>query len=263
MGKVKQLGSSGKGVAGVDVSGGSGEFWDLVEMFDAALRVRRRSPRTWESYREALTLFIKFLEDRGMPTGPTQIHREHVEEFTGDLAERINPRTGQPMTGKTVAKRYRSLHAWFEWMVSIEETPRSPMEKMRRPSVKKEPPPVLTEEQIGRFMAYLAGQKDFFGRRDYAICLLLLECGLRREEMAALRLDDVDWERHGIVVRRGKGEKARGVGFGDVSALALRAYLRARRSYEPKVNSGSESPMLWLGARGPLAGPAILKIVKR
>ncbi len=47
---------------------GSAEFWDLVEMFDTALRARRRSPRTRQSYREALTLFVKFLEERGMPT---------------------------------------------------------------------------------------------------------------------------------------------------------------------------------------------------
>ena len=53
---------------------------------------------------------------------------------------------------------------------------------------------------------------------------------------------------------RGEGTRSQ---RGDISALALLAHLRARRSFY--VN---KSPMLWLVARGPLAGPPILKIVK-
>ena len=42
------------------------------------------------------------------------------------------------------------------------------------------------------------------GRRDYAILMVLTRLGLRAGEVAALRLDDVNW-RGGVVVVRGKG----------------------------------------------------------
>jgi len=42
------------------------------------------------------------------------------------------------------------------------------------------------------------------GRRDFAILNLLVRLGLRRGEVAALRLDDIDW-RAGELVVRGKG----------------------------------------------------------
>jgi site-specific recombinase XerD len=42
------------------------------------------------------------------------------------------------------------------------------------------------------------------GRRDYAIFLLLSRLGLRAGEVAALRLDDLNWE-HGHITLRGKG----------------------------------------------------------
>src|SRR5947209_8211299 len=42
------------------------------------------------------------------------------------------------------------------------------------------------------------------GRRDYAILLLLARFGLRRGEVARLRLDDVDW-RSGLLLVGGKG----------------------------------------------------------
>jgi site-specific recombinase XerD len=44
------------------------------------------------------------------------------------------------------------------------------------------------------------------GRRDFAILMLLARLGLRRGEVAALKLDDVDW-RAGEIVIRGKGAR--------------------------------------------------------
>ena len=42
------------------------------------------------------------------------------------------------------------------------------------------------------------------GRRDYAIVLLLARLGLRRGEVAAIQLDDIDW-RAGELLNPGQG----------------------------------------------------------
>ena len=47
-------------------------------------------------------------------------------------------------------------------------------------------------------------RRQALGRRDYAIIILLLRLGLRRGEVAGLRLDDIDW-RAGELVVVGKG----------------------------------------------------------
>lgn len=44
------------------------------------------------------------------------------------------------------------------------------------------------------------------GRRDYAILLLLARLGLRNGEVAALRLDDIDWQAGQLLIR-GKGHR--------------------------------------------------------
>lgn len=49
-------------------------------------------------------------------------------------------------------------------------------------------------------------RRSGIGRRDYAVLVTLLELGLRRGEVAALRLDDIDW-RNGELVVRGKGAR--------------------------------------------------------
>ena len=65
------------------------------------------------------------------------------------------------------------------------------------------------------------------GRRDYAILLLLVRFGLRAGEVAALRLDDVDW-RAGEVVIHGKGNRLDRLPLPADIGEALVSYLRRR-----------------------------------
>jgi integrase len=82
----------------------------------------------------------------------------------------------------------------------------------------------------GQVAAVLAacGQAPRTGTRDYAIILMLARYGLRRSEVAALRLEDIDW-RSGKITIRGKrshtGTLPLAAGIGE----ALAAYLAGRR----------------------------------
>lgn len=53
---------------------------------------RDRSPHTVSTYRGALTMFGRFLADRGMPTEIEHIARDHVESWLDDLKARALPR---------------------------------------------------------------------------------------------------------------------------------------------------------------------------
>ena len=61
----------------------------------------------------------------------------------------------------------------------------------------------------GEVAALLAScdRRSRFGRRDYAVLVLLARLGLRAGEVAALELGDIDW-RTGEMVIRGKGRRA-------------------------------------------------------
>jgi site-specific recombinase XerD len=71
------------------------------------------------------------------------------------------------------------------------------------------------------------------GRRDYAILLLLVRFGLRSGEVAAIRLDDLDWRRGEILVRGKTGRDERlplpvDVGEAIVSYLHRRPRVQSR-----------------------------------
>ena len=89
-------------------------------------------------------------------------------------------------------------------------------------------------------------RRTALGRRDYALIVLLLRLGLRRSEVAGLRLDDIDW-RAGELVVRGKGDREDRLPLpadvGQAIALYLLRgrpasdrrglFLRARPPFEP------------------------------
>jgi integrase/recombinase XerD len=81
------------------------------------------------------------------------------------------------------------------------------------------------------------------GRREYAILVLLARLGLRAGEVAALRLNDVDW-RAGELVVRGKARRQDQLPLPVEVGEALVAYLRAGRPH-------SEWPQLILTLYAP------------
>jgi site-specific recombinase XerD len=94
-------------------------------------------------------------------------------------------------------------------------------------------------------------RRQALGRRDYAVIILLLRIGLRRSEVAALMLDDIDW-RAGELMIRGKGARQDRLPLpadvGEAIASYLRrgrpqsnrreVFLRARAPYDP-IASGT------------------------
>jgi integrase/recombinase XerD len=85
------------------------------------------------------------------------------------------------------------------------------------------------------------------GRRDYVILLLLSRLGLRRGEVAAIQLEDVDW-RAGLLLVRGKGSRQDVLPLPVDVGEALVSYLRRR----PRC----ESRALLLRMTAPLQGLA-------
>jgi len=85
------------------------------------------------------------------------------------------------------------------------------------------------------------------GRRDYAIVLLLARLGLRRGEVAAIQLEDVDW-RAGELLIRGKGSRQDVLPLPVDIGEAVVSYLRRR----PRC----ESRALFLRMTAPLRGLA-------
>jgi site-specific recombinase XerD len=63
------------------------------------------------------------------------------------------------------------------------------------------------------------------GRRDFAMLVVLLRLGLRAGEIAALRLEDIDWRSGQLVVVTGKGRRLDRLPLPAEAGAAIAAYL--------------------------------------
>lgn len=95
------------------------------------------------------------------------------------------------------------------------------------------------------------------GRRDFAVLTLLVRLGLRRGEVAALRLEDIDW-RAGELVIRGKGRREERMPLPTDVGEALARWLRRGR---PRLAEASVFTRVHAPA-GALSAGAVSCIVK-
>jgi len=104
---------------------------------------------------------------------------------------------------------------------------KNPMLKVKPPKVAIEP---LEPVAIQDVKALIAGCSSgtIIDDRDRAVFVVLLDTGLRAQELCDVNLEDVDMNTGGITVRYGKGGKTRTVFIGKKTRKALRTYLRHR-----------------------------------
>lgn len=218
----------------------------LLRSFERTLRMANRSPRTLQSYRETIELFVEFTDDA---TSFEDVTRDQVSEFITDQLDRHKP--------TTAAVRFRGLRRFFGWMVDEEIIAKSPMHKMPMPSVPEEPVPVLSDDELSALLKVTAGP-GFEQRRDHAMFRLFLDTGVRLSEMAGLTLDGVDLDAHDVIHVIGKGSRGRAVPFGPKTGTSIDRYLRDRTKHKH-----ARLPNLWLGGKGPMTDSGIAQMLRR
>lgn len=98
----------------------------------------------------------------------------------------------------------------------------NPVKDVEFPKIRKSLPKYLTLEESRRLLSSVRGVNE---KRDYAILMLFLNCGIRRSELVGLNLSDVYEDRIRVT---GKGNKERIVYFGSACKAAIDEYLPER-----------------------------------
>jgi len=119
-------------------------------------------------------------------------------------------------------------------------------------------PKFMPAEDVERLLR-CADRDDPHGRRDYAILMLLARLGLRAGEVAALRLEDLDWDAGELIVR-GKAGRAERLPLPWEVGEAISRYLSEAR---PRCDERQVFLCLRAPRRGFRNGNAVGTIVRR
>lgn len=157
-----------------------------------------------------------------------EITTSEIFDFLSYLANDRNPMPDSPAPdyGISAAARARKLSAiksFYKYLtVRTKQLQENPVADLEYPKLRKSLPKYLTMSQASALLQAVSGQNS---KRDYAILMLFLNCGIRRSELVGLNLTDVYEDRIRVV---GKGNKERIVYFGTPCRKAIDAYLMER-----------------------------------
>jgi integrase/recombinase XerD len=224
--------------------------------FLESLRVRSYSQGTLDSYGDALTGFFAFLVRAGI---------EDVRGVTRDTIQSYQSWImAQPWTPWTRVARLQGLKRFFEHLETTDTILVNPCLGLTLPKIgRRLPRRVLTEKEV-RAILNAPETQTHVGIRDRAILELFYSSGLRRAEMAALTVHDVDGKNGFVRVNQGKGGKDRVVPMGETAAAYVAEYLREVRSEWSKKNR--EERALWLSSQHhhpPMSIHNIVMLVKK
>lgn len=207
--------------------------------------IKAQSPRTIFEYYLDLRMFLRFIKlmRSGMSLTTDfdtisimdidldfigKITTSEVFEFLSYLANdrKSIPNATYSDAGIDAAARARKLSAiksFFKYLtVRTKQLQANPVADLEYPKIRKSLPRYLSLEQSQRLLSCVSGPNQ---KRDYAILMIFLNCGIRRSELVGLNLTDVYEDRLRVL---GKGNKERFVYFGESCRKAIDNYLPER-----------------------------------
>lgn len=195
--------------------------------------VKGRASHTVDEYFTDLRTFFRFLkifrglaneQDEQISLLDVDIHMVRTITLT-DVYEFLNyAKNERGNNNKTLARKTTSLRMFFRYLSDTAHMlEHNPLRSLDTPKAKRALPRFLTLEQSIELLNSVEGA---FAERDYCMLVLLLNCGLRRAEVAAINLNDISTENTLRV--HGKGNKERMVYLNDACQEAIAAYRKVR-----------------------------------
>ncbi|MBU0609073.1 MAG: tyrosine-type recombinase/integrase [Armatimonadetes bacterium] len=133
------------------------------------------------------------------------------------------------LSNATVARRINGLRAFYRYLAETGGITEDPTLRIRAPRVSKGIVSYVTDNDLRRMLATC---RDV---QERAILGTLAHAGLRRGELVALTVDDVDLDERRLTIREGKGGKSRVVPIVEELATVLNSYLMLRPAGCPQA----------------------------
>jgi integrase/recombinase XerD len=225
-------------------------FGALCPAFMEWMRVKNYSPHTVENRQHYLGAFVSWCRDRGI-TQPAEVTKALLERYQRWLYH-YRKDNGQPLTFGSQFGHLVPVRAFFKWCAKHNHTLYNPAGELEMPKVEKRlPKHVLTAAEADRVLNQ-ANITEPLGLRDRAIMETFYSTGLRRRELASLKLYDLDMERGTVMVRLGKGKKDRMIPIGSRALAWTDRYLTEVR---PTLVRQPDDGTLFLSNAGEVFSP--------
>lgn len=202
------------------------------------------SPHTLRVRDNDLDFFLRWCDERGL-TKPVEINRPILERYRRYTYE-FRKSDGKPLSLKTQIHRIGGVRVFFKWMARHHHILYNPASELEMPRGEKRLPTVLTIQDV-EIILNQTDVNDALGLRDRAILETLYSTGMRRSELAGLKVYDLELDKGIVRINQGKGRKDRYVPIGDRAMAWIDKYLLDVR---PRLVQEPDDGTLFLSADG-------------
>ena len=213
--------------------------------FNAWQHEKNYSVATIDTRDVYLRYFLIWCDERGLAR-PQDITKPILERYQRYLFL-YRKEDGQPLTTRSQHTRITPLRAYFKWLARNNHILYNPASELELPRLERRlPKHVLTIREAETVLA----QPDLgtpTGIRDRAMLETLYSTGMRRMELLALHMHDMDADRGTVMIRQGKGKKDRMIPIGE---RALDWIAKYRDDVRPELASGGDDGTLFLSNLG-------------
>jgi len=241
------------------------ELTSLIDLYAATKQTEGRSPKTIGWYRNMLGRFERFVSN-GHPARLSDLSIDDARAFVASLQSKtsryqdhpfLKPKDGG-LSPHTIHGYVRSLKAFSSWLAEEGLTDTNIFSRLKRPKLPDSMIEILSDDELQQLFDCMNPNRPY-GARMYAMCLVLLDTGIRASELCTLSLENTYLDDDVLKVV-GKGNKERMVPFGSTTKRALVRYVTVWRP-EPLDDQTTE---LFLSIdRVPLTTGALRQAIKR
>lgn len=182
----------------------------LLDRVRAAIRVRHYSRRTEDTYVVWIRRFILFHRKRH----PCEMGEREITAFLTYLAVEKHV---------AASTQNQALSALLFLYQKVLEIPLERLDEVVRAKRPRRLPVVLSRDEVRRLLDALDGVPELIARLMYG-------SGMRLMEALRLRVKDLEFDRHRVIVRAGKGGKDRVTVLPEILSDPLRRHLEKVRS---------------------------------
>ena len=194
--------------------------------------------------RHHLDDLVEFLAERDL-TEPRAVSFAALESYQRHLFHH-KKRDGSPLSFRTQAQRIIPIKGFFSWMTTQGLIVLDPACGIVLPKAEHRLPEATLSAQEANTVLSGPDVTTALGLRDRAVMEVLYSTAIRRAELIALRLWDIDHERGTVFVRQGKGGRDR---YAPIGPRALSWVDRYSELVRPRLVV-KETDTLFLSASG-------------
>ena len=179
-------------------------------------KIRGNTVKTIRYYNVSIGEYIKYIGDSQLLENITLAELNNYYMYLYD----------KELASSTVQTYIRALRAFLRWCYDEEYITINLSDKMKLPKAKMKSIDVLTDNEINILLSCF-NLKYIVHLRNYCICSLMLDSGLRMNEVATLTIEHLHIN-DGYAIVDGKGNKQRIVPLGLNTRKMLMRYLNRR-----------------------------------